>query len=57
MAILLARHGEALDEEARGQIRRQVAGVVRQGRALKEFAVDNGVGPFPVFRPYRAPIA
>lgn len=57
MAILLARHGDSLDEEARGQVRRQVAGVVRRGRSLKEYPVDNGVGPFPVFRPYRAPIA
>jgi len=57
MSLLLARYGDQLDDEAREQIRRQVAGNVRRGRALKEFAVGNGDQSASIFRPYRAPLA
>jgi hypothetical protein len=59
MALLLARYGKhaQLDEKARAAIRNEVAGVVRRGEALRKVPLGNGDGPFPVFHPYRGPLA
>jgi hypothetical protein len=59
MALLLARFGKhaQLDEKARAAIRNEVAGVVRRGEALRKIPLGNGDGPFPVFHPYRGPLA
>lgn len=56
MDLIVARYGRHLDDDAREAVRREVEGVVRRGEALREFALDNGDGPFPVFVPYRAPL-
>jgi hypothetical protein len=53
MALIVARYGARLDDEARKTIADEVRGIVRRGRRLKEFALDNGDGPFPVFIPFR----
>jgi hypothetical protein len=57
MALVVARFGRHLDDAAREEVRRQVEGVVRQGRALRQSPLANGDEPMPVFRPYRAPDA
>jgi hypothetical protein len=59
MSIVLARFGKhaQLDEKARASIRNEVAAVVRRGEALRKIPLGNGDGPFPVFHPYRAPLA
>jgi hypothetical protein len=59
MAIILARYGKhaQLDEKARAAIRNEVAAIVRRGEALRKVPLGNGDGPFPVFHPYRAPLA
>jgi hypothetical protein len=34
-----------------------VESIVRRGEQLRKFALTNGDEPFPVFTPYRAPLA
>jgi hypothetical protein len=57
MALILARYGERLDDESRKAIYREVEGIVRRGRRLKDYPLDNGDEPFPIFHPYRKPLA
>ena len=57
MDLVLARYGEKLDEEARKAVRRDVEVVDRRGERMRQYAMENGDGPFPVFRPYRAGLA
>lgn len=57
MDLVLARYGEKLDEEARQSIRKDVEATVRRGERMRKFALENGDGPFPIFRPYRAGLA
>jgi hypothetical protein len=56
MGLILARYGDQLDDDARKSIRRDVEAVVRRGERLRQFALENGDEPFPVFRPYRKPL-
>ncbi len=53
LAILVARRGEALDDEARETIRADIESMVKRARRLRRFVLDNGDGPFPVMIPYR----
>src|SRR5438309_1945041 len=53
MDLVLARFGKQLDEAARKSIRAEVEDHVRRAQALRKIPLDNGDGPFPVFRPYR----
>lgn len=57
--LVLARFGKhkQLDEKAKATIKADVASLVHRAEALRKIPVDNGVGPFPVFHPYRAPLA
>ncbi len=57
MDLVLARFGKHLDEAARKSVRSEVEMIVRRAEALRKFELDNGDGPFPVFQPYRAPLA
>jgi hypothetical protein len=59
MQIVLARFGKhkQLDDEAKASIKAEIAGLVRRAEALRKIPVGNGDGPFPVFRPYRAPLS
>ena len=57
MELVVARFGPQLDDEARKKVRGEVEEIVRRAKALRAFALDNGDGPFPVFQPYRAPLA
>lgn len=57
MNLIVARYGDRLDAEARETIRREVAGIVRRGQALRAYPLDNGDGPASVWTPYREPIA
>ena len=57
MDMVLARHGKYLDEAARKSVRDEVESIVRRGEQLRKFALTNGDEPFPVFTPYRAPLA
>lgn len=57
MEVVLARFGKQLDEAARRTVRAEVEGHVRRAEALRKVPLDNGDGPFPVFHPYRAPLA
>ena len=41
----------------RKAVEARVAAIVRRAEALRKFELDNGDGPFPVFTPYRAPLA
>lgn len=54
MALILARFGDQLDEEARLAIRDDIAAQIRRAETLRKIPLDNGTGPFPVFTPYRA---
>ncbi|WP_422929804.1 hypothetical protein [Singulisphaera sp. PoT] len=56
MELLLARFGEHLDADARGNVRLEVEAIVQRAERLRKFELDNGDGPFPVFTPYRAPL-
>ena len=56
MSYILARFGGHLDPSARKTIRAEIDGLVRRSEALRKFPLDNGDGPFPVFRPYRGPL-
>lgn len=57
MALILARYGDQLDEEARSAVRRDVHWAVERARRLRRFALENGDGPAPIFVPYREPLA
>lgn len=57
MEIVLARFGKQLDENARKAVRSEIQGIVRRAEALRKFKLENGDGPWPVFHPYRAPLA
>lgn len=57
MALILARYGDQLDEDARQVVRDDVEAVVKRARRLRQFALDNGDGPAPIFVPYRKPLA
>jgi hypothetical protein len=57
MALVLARYGDQLDGDARAVIRAEIEGHVRRAQALRKIPLTNGDGPFPVFHPYRAPLA
>ncbi|HEV3122028.1 MAG TPA: hypothetical protein VGY53_09005 [Isosphaeraceae bacterium] len=57
MALVLARFGKQLDEEARKTVRSEVESIVRRAEELRKMPLENGDGPFPVFTPYRAPVA
>lgn len=57
MDLILARYGKFLDEDARKAVRSEVESIVRRGEQLRKFALTNGDEPFPVFTPYRAPLA
>ncbi len=57
MALVNSRFGTMLDAERRKAVEVRVAALVRRAEALRKFELDNGDGPFPVFTPYRAPLA
>jgi hypothetical protein len=57
MAIVLARFGKHLDADARKAVRAEVAAQVRRAESLRKIPLENGTGPYPVFVPYRAPLA
>lgn len=57
MSLIVNRYGDRLDDTAREEIRREVTGIVRRGRSLREYPLDNGDGPASVWIPYRAPLA
>lgn len=57
MDLVLARFGSQLDEAARKAVRAEVNAITARAEALRKFALDNGDGPYPVFHPYRAPLA
>jgi hypothetical protein len=56
MEVILARFGKHLDDDARKAVRGEVEALVRRAEALRKFPLDNGDGPFPVFKPYRSPL-
>jgi hypothetical protein len=57
MALVLVRFGKQLDAEARKVVRSEVASIVRRAEELRKVPLQNGDGPFPIFSPYRAPLA
>jgi hypothetical protein len=57
MALVVARFGAHLDEAAKTEVRRQIQGLVRQGAELREVKLENSDAPFPIFRPFRAPLS
>jgi hypothetical protein len=57
MEVVLARFGKQLDADARKAVRAEIESIVRRAEALRKIPLDNGDGPFPVFTPYRAPLA
>ena len=57
MELVLARFGKQLDADARKAVRREVESIVKAAETLRKFKLENGDEPFPVFRPYRAPLA
>jgi hypothetical protein len=57
MDLIIARYGKHLDEAARKTVRAEVQQHVRRAETLKRFALSNGDEPYPVFKPYRAPLA
>lgn len=57
MDLILSRHGNNLDETARKAVRAEVESIVRRGEQMRKFELTNGDEPFPVFTPYRAPLA
>ena len=57
MELVLARFGKHLDEAARKSVRSEVEMIVSRAETLRKFELENGDGPFPVFQPYRAPLA
>ncbi|HWE39578.1 MAG TPA: hypothetical protein VG406_23720 [Isosphaeraceae bacterium] len=57
MALIVARFGKHLDDDARKAVRDELDGIIRRAERLRKVPLDNGDGPFPVFHPYRAPLA
>jgi hypothetical protein len=57
MELVLARFGKHLDADARKAVRDEVNSIVRRAEGLRKFPLTNGDGPYPVFTPYRAPLA
>jgi hypothetical protein len=57
MDLILARFGKHLDDEAKKSIRAEVESIVKRGEQMRKFELTNGDEPFPVFTPYRAPLA
>ena len=57
MSLVTSRFGTLLDEGRRKAVEARVTAIVRRAEALRKFELDNGEGPFPVFTPYRAPLA
>jgi hypothetical protein len=53
LAAVLAMDGERLSEEQRAQVRKRIAGSVKQSAALRSVRFDNGDEPEIVFTPYR----
>lgn len=53
-ALVVARFGKHLDDEARKTIRKEIEDLVRRSQTLRDFPLENGDGPFPVFTPFRA---
>jgi hypothetical protein len=57
MDLVLARFGKHLDDDARKAVRGELESIVRRAESLRKIPLTNGDGPYPVFRPYRAPLA
>ena len=57
MELILARYGDRLDDDARRSVRRELDSIVKRAEALRKIPLENGDQPFPVFIPYRAPLA
>lgn len=57
MALVVARFGRQLDDDARKIVRAEIDSIVQRAESLRKFPLDNSDGPFPVFHPYRAPLA
>ena len=57
MDLILARYGKHLDDDAKKAVRAEVESIVKRGEQLRKFSLSNGDEPFPVFHPYRAPLA
>jgi hypothetical protein len=57
MDLVLARYGKHLDSEDRKAVRAEVEMIVRRAESLRKFEITNADGPYPVFIPYRAPLA
>ena len=57
MNLILARYGKHLNEDGKKAVRAEMESIVRRAEALRKFVLTNGDEPFPVFRPYRAPLA
>jgi hypothetical protein len=57
MELVLARFGKQLDADALKVVRGEVESVVRRAEALRKIPLSNGDGPYPIFRPFRAPLA
>lgn len=55
MAMILARYGDRLDDDARNAVRADVEDHLRRMRILKQVPLENGEGPCPLFIPYRGP--
>ncbi len=57
MALIVARFGGHLDDEARKSVRSEVESIVRRVESLRTYPLDNGDAPMPMFVAYRAPLA
>ncbi len=56
LALLVARYGDRLDDEAHRTIRDDLRQHLRRSRRLKSFALENGDGPSCLLVPYRDPV-
>ena len=54
MALIVARYGKHLDDDARRSVRSDVEAVIRRGNRMRAFELSNGDEPMPVFTPYRS---
>ncbi|HEV3167659.1 MAG TPA: hypothetical protein VGZ22_26880 [Isosphaeraceae bacterium] len=57
MELVLARFGKQLDADARKSVRSEIDSIVRRAEALRKIPLTNGDGPYPIFKPYRAPLS
>ena len=57
MELVLTRFGKQLDDEARKVVRSEVESIVRRAESLRKFSLTNGDGPYPIFKPFREPLA